>query len=75
MCVRTSKAGGASLVVSSCSIYNSILRERPDLIPLLYEPLWFDHCVLAHSKYLRIGPTAASVLVDIADGHCRPECE
>ena len=29
MCVRTAKAGGASLVVSSTSIYN--------------EPLWFDH--------------------------------
>lgn len=43
MCVRGAKAGGASLVVSSCSIYNGILRERPDLIPLLYEPLWFDH--------------------------------
>jgi len=43
MCVRGAKEGGASLVVSSCSVYNGILRERPDLIPLLYEPLWFDH--------------------------------
>lgn len=42
-CVRPSKSGGASLVVSSCSIYNAILRQRPDLIPLMYEPLWFDH--------------------------------
>lgn len=42
-CVRTSRSGGASLVVSSCSIYNAILRKRPDLIPLMYEPLWFDH--------------------------------
>jgi len=42
-CVRPSKSGGASLVVSSCSIYNRILRDHPDLIPLLYEPLWFDH--------------------------------
>lgn len=42
-CVRPSKTGGASLVVSSCSIYNAILRDHPDLIPLLYEPLWFDH--------------------------------
>lgn len=42
-CVRPSKSGGASLVVSSCSIYNAILRDHRDLIPLLYEPLWFDH--------------------------------
>ncbi|MDH2235426.1 TauD/TfdA family dioxygenase [Pigmentiphaga sp. GD03639] len=43
MCVRTAKAGGASLVVSSTSIYNALLRDHPDMIPLLYEPLWFDH--------------------------------
>ncbi|MGB7300133.1 MAG: TauD/TfdA family dioxygenase [Burkholderiaceae bacterium] len=43
MCVRNSMSGGASLIVSSASIYNAILRERPDLVPLLYQPLWFDH--------------------------------
>ncbi|TFY97267.1 TauD/TfdA family dioxygenase [Ramlibacter rhizophilus] len=43
MCVRTAQAGGASLVVSSTSIYNALLRDRPDLIPLLYDRLWFDH--------------------------------
>lgn len=42
-CVRPSKSGGASLVVSSCSIYNAIVREHPEWIPLLYQPLWFDH--------------------------------
>jgi len=42
-CVRTAKSGGASLIVSSCSIYNAILREHPQLIPPLYQPLWFDH--------------------------------
>jgi len=42
-CVRTAKSGGASLVVSSCSIYNAILRDHPQLVPLLYQPLWFDH--------------------------------
>lgn len=43
MCVRTAKTGGASLVVSSNAIYNALLRDHPDLIPLLYQPLWFDH--------------------------------
>lgn len=43
MCVRTARAGGASLVVSSTSIYNALLRDHPDLIELLYQPLWFDH--------------------------------
>jgi len=43
MCVRRSREGGASLVVSSNSIYNAIVRNHPDLVPLLYQPLWFDH--------------------------------
>ncbi|MBL0421088.1 TauD/TfdA family dioxygenase [Ramlibacter sp. AW1] len=43
MCVRTAQAGGASLVVSSTSIYNALLRDEPELLPLLYQPLWFDH--------------------------------
>lgn len=43
MCVRGAREGGASLVVSSTSIYNALLRDHADLIPLLYEPLWFDH--------------------------------
>lgn len=43
MCVRSSKAGGASLIVSSTSIYNALLRDHPELLPLLYQPLWFDH--------------------------------
>lgn len=43
MCVRTAHEGGASLVASSTSIYNALLRDHPDLVPLLYQPLWFDH--------------------------------
>lgn len=43
MCVRAAKEGGASLVVSSTSIVNAIVRDHPDLAPLLFEPLWFDH--------------------------------
>ena len=43
MCVRTAMRGGASLVVSSMSIHNEIARRRPDLLPLMFEPLWFDH--------------------------------
>jgi hypothetical protein len=43
MCVRAAQQGGASLIVSSTSIHNAIAREHPDLVPLLFEPLWFDH--------------------------------
>lgn len=43
MCVRGAKEGGASLIVSSTRIHDEIVRRRPDLVPLLFEPLWFDH--------------------------------
>jgi hypothetical protein len=37
LCVRKSKSGGASRVVSAVTIHNEILRRRPDLIHLFYE--------------------------------------
>ncbi len=42
MCLRSAKAGGTSCLVSGAQIYNEILRRRPDLVPLLYEPFFFD---------------------------------
>ena len=42
MCLRGAKAGGASLLVSGAEIYNEILRRRPDLAPLLFEPFHWD---------------------------------
>jgi hypothetical protein len=41
-CLRRAKAGGLSQIVSSASIFNEILRRRPDLVPLLFEPLYWD---------------------------------
>ncbi|MBE7375699.1 TauD/TfdA family dioxygenase [Pseudomonas lopnurensis] len=42
MCLRPSKAGGASCLVSGAQIYNEILARRPDLAPLLFEPFHWD---------------------------------
>lgn len=36
MCVRTAKRGGESGIVSSMSVHNEVLRERPDLLQILY---------------------------------------
>ena len=36
-CARR-KSGGASRIVSSVSVYNELLRRRPDLVARLYEP-------------------------------------
>jgi hypothetical protein len=42
LCLRGAKSGGASRIVSSVAVYNEILRRRPDLVDVLFEPFWFD---------------------------------
>lgn len=42
LCLRTARAGGASRLVSSVSVYNELLRRRPDLVERLYEPFCLD---------------------------------
>lgn len=42
LCVRPAKSGGESRVASSVSVYNEVLRRRPDLARLLFEPMPFD---------------------------------
>jgi hypothetical protein len=42
ICLRPSKEGGASSLVSGATIYNEILWRRPDLAPLLSERFHWD---------------------------------
>jgi hypothetical protein len=42
LCLETSRAGGASRLVSSVTVYNELLRRRPDLVDRLYEPVPLD---------------------------------
>ena len=42
LCLRQGVAGGETLLVSTTALYNEILRRRPDLIELLYQPFAFD---------------------------------
>lgn len=41
LCVRAAKTGGESFLVSSIAVHNEILRRRPDLLELLYEPWYY----------------------------------
>jgi hypothetical protein len=42
LCLRTAKRGGASRIVSSVTVYDELVRRRPDLIDRLYEPVALD---------------------------------
>lgn len=42
LCLETSRAGGASRLASSVTVYDELLRRRPDLVDRLYEPVALD---------------------------------
>jgi hypothetical protein len=42
LCLKTAKSGGLSSIVSSMSIYNAMLRTRPDLTRRLFAPFATD---------------------------------
>ncbi len=42
MCLARAKSGGLSRIVSSVTVYNTLLAEAPELVDRLYRPLWFD---------------------------------
>lgn len=41
-CLSQARAGGDSILVSAVSVFNEILRRRPDLAEVLCEPFYFD---------------------------------
>ena len=42
LCVRKAKSGGASSVVNSASMYNDLLANHPEYLPLLYRGFYMD---------------------------------
>jgi len=42
LCLRAARQGGASRLASSVTIYDELLRERPELAERLYEPFALD---------------------------------
>jgi hypothetical protein len=65
MCLRGAKEGGASSLVSGTTIYNEMLRRRPDLAPRLFDTYHWD--------WRRQDPdspelTYTSPIISLADG-------
>jgi hypothetical protein len=42
MCLHPAKTGGDSKIVSSVTVHNEVWKRRPDLAPLLFEPVYRD---------------------------------
>jgi len=42
LCLHPARTGGQSRIASSATVYNRMLAERPDLIEVLYQPMFWD---------------------------------
>jgi hypothetical protein len=42
LCLRDAKVGGESKIASAHAVYNEMLRRRPDLVDVLFQPLPWD---------------------------------
>ncbi len=42
LCIRPARRGGTSTIVSTAAVHDEIVRRRPDLAAVMYEPWWFD---------------------------------
>ncbi len=55
LCLKRAKTGGLSRIASSVSVFNEVMRRRPDLVPLLFEGFYWD-------READAGPGRAAVL-------------
>ena len=56
LCLRKAKSGGLSRIASSVSVYNELLRRRPDLAPRLFEPFMLDTRDEAEANGMKVLP-------------------
>lgn len=42
LCIHPALRGGASTIVSTVAVHDEIVRRRPDLAGVMYQPWWFD---------------------------------
>ena len=56
LCINKAKRGGLSRIVSSVSVYNELLRRRPDLIERLYRPFWLNTWGEGGINYFAVTP-------------------
>lgn len=42
LCLQKARSGGQSRIASAATVYNRILVQRPDLLDVLYEPMFWD---------------------------------
>ncbi|WP_417724282.1 TauD/TfdA family dioxygenase [Salipiger sp.] len=68
-CVRSAAEGGESTLISARTIHDTVARERPDLLPLLFETYHF-RAPQAH-VWPSKGPTVQMPILEVKGGELR----
>ncbi|MDF1665204.1 MAG: TauD/TfdA family dioxygenase [Planctomycetota bacterium] len=66
LCVRPAKLGGENYIASSISIHNEILRRRPDLLEVLYQPFHYQRHNIDHGN---AWPFCKQPIFSVFEGH------
>jgi len=64
-CYNVAKSGGMSMVTSSVTAHNVMVKERPDLAELLHQPYWFSR---QQEEAPDEAPCFSNPVYDVADG-------
>jgi hypothetical protein len=64
LCLRGAREGGSSIILSAAYIYNEVVKRRPDLAPLLFEPWHYDWYKQDHDAPRRFYTSPMISLVD-----------
>jgi len=69
-CLHPAKQGGLSRIVSSLAIHDEILRTRPDLSEVLYQPYWWS---MQGNELPGVAPYYTQPIFAVEDGYfaCR----
>ena len=68
LCINKSKNGGLSSLVSSVTLYNEMLKQRPDLVRVLMGPVYRDRRQIRVQRGLRVRQDhAAQGLLELLD--------
>lgn len=69
-CLHPAMHGGLSRIASSAAIHDELLRRRPDLLALLYEPIWWS---MQGNELPGVAPFYTQPIFAVQDGHfaCR----
>ena len=68
LCLKGALRGGLSRIVSSMTIYNHIAASRPDLLPALFAPMYWD---IASDAPPGHPPTILMPICSTVNGHLR----